>query len=237
MGTLWSEVITNYAMVVTDDEKMREKLAVSPALFFRELSLWVQTAMPLCSRPPELLAFLSEGLKAPSYADAEWVSTHDSTVHETVVETGKTGFSICSCVIAQPVGAGDVTFLPYHNFTYDAETGDVTFPQQDNAGTEYRLDFYTDGEFLHDLTDTQKRLMGMAIAVTWDNRFNRNWLNMQPKPHDKSFDIVNENSTMKESASRYLKNLAAFNQELAKYEQDCAYMHAVNPYRRVFALI
>jgi len=237
MGTLWSEVITNYAMVVIDDEKMREKLAVSPALFFRELSLWVQTALPLCARPPELQVYLSDGLKVPSYAAAEWESTQDSTVTETVVETGKTGFSLCSCVIAQPTVGCDVTFIPYRNFTYDPETGDVKFPQQDNAGTEYRLDFYTDGEFLHELTQTQKRLLGMAIAVTWDNRFNRNWLNMQPKPHDKNFEVVNENSTTKEANSRYLKNLAAFNQELAKYEQDCAYMHAVNPYRRVFALI
>lgn len=237
MGTLWSEIITGYTMVVTDDEQMREKLAVSPALFFREMSLWAQTALPLCSRPPELQVFLTEGLTKPVYAAAEWVSDQESTGQETVVQTGKTGFSMCSCVIAQPVGAGDVRFLPYHNFHYDPETGDVTFPQQDNAGTEYRLDFYTDGEFLHELTPTQKRLVGLAIAVTWDARFNRNWLNIQPKPHDRNFDMVNENSTMKESTARFLKNMAAFNQELGKYEQDCAYMHAVNPYRRVFALI
>lgn len=236
-GTAWSEVITNYALVLIDDDQMKEKLTTDPALFLREMAMWVQTAIPLMSRPPELLRFLQEGLELPQYDDAVWVSTVDSTTEETIVATGKAGFELCSCVIAVPAAGNGVEFIPYHDFTYDAQTGGVTFPQQDNAATEYRLDFYTDGHFAHELTQTQKRLLAKAIAVTWDERFNRNWLNIQPKPHDKSFDMVNENSTMKESTNRYLRNLESFYRELGKYEQDCAYARAVNPTGRIPVLI
>lgn len=172
-GTTWSEIITGYAMVVIGDERMTDDLATDAALFFRRMSIWLKMAMPMLNRPPELLTYLSEGRTNPVYADAEWVSTQESTTRETVVETGKAGFELCSCVIAISARNGDVTFVPYTDFSYDPETGNVTFPQQDNAGTEYRLDFYTDGAFAHELTETQKRLLGLAVAVTWDNRFNR----------------------------------------------------------------
>jgi hypothetical protein len=236
-GTAWSEIITGYAMVVIDDERMTDDLAINAALFFRRMSLWMKTAMPMLNRPPELLTYLSEGLTEPVYDDAEWLSTQESTTGQTVVETGKTGYELCSCVIALTARNGDVTFIPYTDFTYDPDTGNVTFPQQDNAGTEYRLDFYTDGTFAHELTATQKRLLGLAVAVTWDNRFNRNWLNIQPKPHDKSFDTPNENTTMKESTARYKENAQLFFAELRKYEQDCAYMRMVNPTRRIWQMI
>ena len=132
---------------------------------------------------------------------------------------------------------GDAAFFPYTDFTYDPETGVVTFPQQDSADVEYRLDFYTDGQFAHDLTFRQKRLLGLAIAVTWDNRFNREWLNIQPKVKDKRFNTPNENTTMKESTARYKENLQLFYSELRGYEQECAYMRRVNPMRRVFSML
>ena len=37
MGTTWSEIITDYAMVEIDDLRMRAELQDNPALFFRAL--------------------------------------------------------------------------------------------------------------------------------------------------------------------------------------------------------
>nr|DAT56411.1 MAG TPA: hypothetical protein [Caudoviricetes sp.] len=237
MGTAWSDIITNHAMVVIGDDRMRDDLAADAALFFRRMSAWIEMAIPMLSKPPELQIFLTEGLKTPQYDDAEWTSDQKSTTQETVLQTGKPGYELCSCVIARTARNGDVTFFPYTDFTYDAQTGSVTFPQQDNAGTEYRLDFYTDGAFEHELTLRQKRLLGLAVAVTWDNRFNREWLNIQPKLHDKNFNPPNENTTMKESTARFEKNTQLFYSELNAYEQSCAYMQRVNPLRRVFSLL
>lgn len=237
MGTAWSEIITDYAMVIISDTRMRDDLATNPALFFRRMAGWMQMSIPMLKSPPELLVYLTEGLVEPQYADFSWESDQNSTVSETTVETGKTGYELCSCVQIVTARNGDAIYYPYTDFTYDAETGVVTFPQQDNAGISYSLDFYTDGQFAHELTMKQKRLLAMAIAVNWDNRFNREWLNIQPKPHDKSFNPPNENTTMKESTARFEKNAQLFYAELRGYEQECAYMRTVNPTRRVFQLL
>lgn len=237
MGTAWSEIITDYAMVIISDTRMRDDLATNPALFFRRMAGWMQMSIPMLKSPPELLVYLTEGLTQPQYADFSWESDQNSTVSETTVETGKTGYELCSCVQIVTARNGDAIYYPYTDFTYDAETGVVTFPQQDNAGISYSLDFYTDGQFAHELTMKQKRLLAMAIAVNWDNRFNREWLNIQPKPHDKSFNPPNENTTMKESTARFEKNAQLFYAELRGYEQECAYMRTVNPTRRVFQLL
>lgn len=237
MGTAWSDIITNSAMVVIGDDRMQDDLRTDAALFFRRMSSWMGMAIPMLKSPPELLVYLTDGLIEPQYADFEWTSDQISTTQETVVETGKIGYELCNCVSVQYARNGDSAFFPYTDFTYDPETGAVTFPQQDSADVEYRLDFYTDGQFAHDLTFRQKRLLGLAIAVTWDNRFNREWLNIQPKVKDKSFNTPNENTTMKESTERYKENLQLFYSELRGYEQECAYMRRVNPMRRVFSML
>lgn len=237
MGTAWSDIITNSAMVVIGDDRMLDDLRTDAALFFRRMSSWMEMAIPMLKSPPELLVYLTDGLVEPQYADFEWTSDQISTTQETVVETGKVGYELCNCVSVQYARNGDAAFFPYTDFTYDPETGVVTFPQQDSADVEYRLDFYTDGQFAHDLTFRQKRLLGLAIAVTWDNRFNREWLNIQPKVKDKSFNTPNENTTMKESTARYKENLQLFYSELRGYEQECAYMRRVNPMRRVFSML
>lgn len=237
MGTAWSDIITNSAMVVIGDDRMQDDLRTDAALFFRRMSSWMGMAIPMLKSPPELLVYLTDGLVEPQYADFEWTSDQISTTQETVVETGKVGYELCNCVSVQYARNGDAAFFPYTDFTYDPETGVVTFQQQDSADVEYRLDFYTDGQFAHDLTFWQKRLLGLAIAVTWDNRFNREWLNIQPKVKDKSFNTPNENTTMKESTARYKENLQLFYSELRGYEQECAYMRRVNPMRRVFSML
>lgn len=237
MGTAWSDIITNSAMVVIGDDRMQDDLRTDAALFFRRMSSWMGMAIPMLKSPPELLVYLTDGLIEPQYADFEWTSDQISTTQETVVETGKVGYELCNCVSVLYARNGDAAFFPYTDFTYDPETGVVTFPQQDSADVEYRLDFYTDGQFAHDLTFRQKRLLGLAIAVTWDNRFNREWLNIQPKVKDKSFNTPNENTTMKESTARYKENLQLFYSELRGYEQECAYMRRVNPMRRVFSML
>ena len=229
MGTSWAEIITNSAMLYIDDVRLQEDLAVDPAQFFRKMSLYMNRAIPLMNRPPELLNFLTVGLTQPVFGDSTWESTQESTTQETVVETGQIGFSLFSCVVSQTDSRGNVTFTPYTAARYDSGTGQVTFPVQAAAGTQYVLDFYTDGSFAQTLTLTQQSLLGQAIALTWDERFSRNWLNMQPKVHDNSFTTVNEGTYTEKTTARMKSNRAAFYDELRKYEQDCAFQNVV-PY-------
>lgn len=228
MGTSWVEVISNSAMVYIDDVRLQEDAAVDPARFFRRMSLYIELAVPMLNRPPELAARLGEGLIKSEYDDAQWTSTQESTASDTVVQTGKSGYDLFSCVAREEDRTGNVTLTPYPDAAYDKETGAVTFPAQARPGLTYEMDFYQDGSFGEELTASQLRLLGMAVAIVWDERFSRNWLNMQMKIRDSSFSAVSEAAYTKEITARLGRNRAAFRDELWKYEQDCAYRKYVS---------
>lgn len=227
MGTPWSKAITG-AMQYVNDERWEEQLAVNPAQFFRAKSDTLRAAIPLLNSPPELLGWLMHDLSEPVYTDYAWESTDDSVESErTEVDTGAIGYELVSCVVRVNDG---MDIEPYTDFEYDAETGIVTFGKQEEAGIWYELDFYKDGAFCNDLTYSQMRLLGLAIAVVWDEHFSADWLNLQPKIHDASFETVNEANYADKSNRRKLDNRQSFNDELKKYEQVCAYHAAVGRY-------
>lgn len=224
MGTPWTEIICNYAMPVMDDVRLTDQMGENPALFFRRMALYMDLAIPMVSRPPELDSYLNYELVKPEYDDYLWTSDGESTV-----ETGKTGYELFSCSIREVDDSGVVTSTPVSNVEYDVETGTVTFLDGTTEGTVYNIDFYTDGSFYYDLTEAQKRILGLAIGVVWDERFSRNWLNITQKIKDSSFDTVNESNYMREVQNRLFMNRHLLNDELRKYEQDVAYKNTVTP--------
>lgn len=229
MGTPWTEIICNYAMPVMDDVRLIDQMGENPALFFRRMALYMDLAIPMVSRPPELDSYLNYELVKPVYDDMIWRSTSESLEGKTTVETTMTGYDLFSCSLREVDESGVVTSTPVSGVTYDPETGTIVFPQQETVGLEYNVDFYTDGSFYYDLTEAQKRLLGLAVGVVWDERFSRNWLNLTMKVKDASFDTVNESNYMREVQNRLFMNRHLLNDELRKYEQDVAYKNAVTP--------
>ena len=221
MATAWAD-ITTAAMVLIDDVRLEEQLAVSPAQFYRRMTLWIKQAYTKLSKPPELFEYLKLGKVDAEYDDYLWQSTEASTTEETVVPTGKIGYELCSVTIRVPHPNGSISLAPYTEATYDAETGNVTFPQQTQAGINYDIDFYTDGSF-PDMSDTQIRLAALAMATLWDERFARDWLSEHMKLHDESFTVASEPQYMEKANKRLHENIIAFEDELRAYEQLCAY--------------
>lgn len=229
MGTPWTEIICNYAMPVMDDVRLIDQMGENPALFFRRMALYMDLAIPMVSRPPELDSYLNYELVKPVYDDMIWRSTSESLEGETTVETSMIGYELFSCSLREVDDSGVVTSTPVSGVTYDPETGTIVFPQQETVGLEYNVDFYTDGSFYYDLTEAQKRLLGLAVGIVWDERFSRNWLNLTMKVKDASFDTVNESNYMREVQNRLFMNRHLLNDELRKYEQDVAYKNTVTP--------
>lgn len=223
--TAWSDIITA-AMQIIDDERWVKQLEVDPAQFYRAKSQMIKLAMPLLNRPPELHQYLEKGAVEALFDNDVWISTMESTASTTVVETGKIGYEIC-CVVQKSDDGREL--IRYTDFSYDPTSGDVTFGKQMRNGIEYEIDFYKDGKFA-DITPTQMRLFALAVAVVWDEHFTRNWLNMQMKIKDSSFNTVNEANYMEKANTRLISNRQAFNEELRKYEQDCAYTNHVIGY-------
>ena len=59
--TGWTEIICEYAMLFIDDDRMTEKLKNDPARFFREMSLYMNSAISRFNRPPEIIPWLKLG--------------------------------------------------------------------------------------------------------------------------------------------------------------------------------
>ena len=218
MATTWSEIITN-AMQVIDDIRWQEQLEAVPAQFYASKCDTVRFAIPLLHRPPELLTYLESDIVEPSWLPGEWTSTAESLEGETQVDTGFIGGQIFDCAIRSADG---MEITPYTGATYDAETGIITFPQQTEEGIEYQWDVFVDGTF-PTLTKTQMRLFALAVAVVWDERFERNFLDLTMKIKDSSFSTVNEANYMEKSNRRLTQNRQNFEDELRAYEQTCAY--------------
>lgn len=223
MGTAWSEIISDHAMVVIDDIRLTEQAAENPARFLRRMSLYVKNGIPLFNRPPEMRTYLLEGMTEPEYGDSVWTTDLNSLGNETKVDTGLRGYECFSCAMREEQEDGSVALVPYSGASYDPETGIVTFGAQKDIGIIYEMDFYTDGSFAHDLTAAQKRILGLCVASVWDERFFRNWLNDAPKVHDRSFNAPNESQYMEKGNKKKLQNRGLLNEELRKYEQDCEY--------------
>lgn len=229
--TAIAEVITQ-AMVYIDDIRLQEQLGVNPALFYRRMSDYINAAMPLLSSPPQLFDYVYGEYTAPEYADMYWTSTEESIAGETVIPTEYTGYDLCSVVSLD----AENNATAYTEAIYDSETGAITFPPQLEAGINYEIDFYKDGETA-DLTPTMVRLFALAIAIVWDERFSNSWLNITPKIKDSSFQTVNESTYIDKLTHRQKENRQRFQDEMRKYEQNSAYKTIVSPYQHKPKLI
>lgn len=219
MGTAWSEIITDYAMVEIDDLRMKEELQENPALFFRSMSLYMKNAIPYFNNPPEMQEWLS--YTAPSFADYMWTAVASDS--ETVVNTNLIGYDLFSVQMLSTDQYGTVTATSYTSATYDSETGNVTFPAGLTEGTQFQIDFYTDGTFDNELTGEEKRILGLCVDYVWNVRFSGNWLNMQPKVQDANFTIGSESNYTRAQTERMRQKRIAVNDEIHKYAQNIAY--------------
>lgn len=223
MATTSIADIISKAMVIIDDIRLNEILRENPAAFYRKMCGYIDMAMPMLSRPPELYSHIAKGYAEAQFADAEWISTQASMSDEMILETELTGYDFIGVTA---IGTDGKTVYFYQDAQYNPETGEITFPIQAESGITYDIDFYKDGSF-EDLTPAMERLFALAITVVWDERLDHNWLNLTPKIKDASFETINESNYMDKLTARTKENRAAFYEELRKYEQDVAYSNIV----------
>lgn len=228
--TKWADVIAN-AMLFIDDVRLSQELAHDEAGYYRKMSSYLVAALPLLNKPPVLLKYLESGMVESDTYDLEWVSTEESTQEEVVLDTEIPGMDVFTCMVWMEGKDGNWGLEPYPGAMYDSETGKVTFPVQEDIGITYAIEFYKDGAF-QKLTATQIRLLSLAIAVVWDARFDRTWLNMQMKIKDSYFNTINESNYIDKVDASTLQKYQMFQDELRKYEQDNAYLNAVSVTRR-----
>lgn len=217
MSTLFSDVLTGYAMQFIDDVRWQEQLSLNPAQFFRAKSQTLISAIPRFNRPPNMQEYLK--YEAPAYADAIHTVLDTDTFPLTITTT-ETGFDLCNVGYVTTDSVGGATYTPITGFIYDAETGEVVIQDELPVGTEIDIDFYTDGYFVNDLDDTQKRLLGLCVAYDWYYRFENAFLNVLNPITDKTFNPRSATAEDKRAnTGRYAEIMRQLSSELIAYEQ------------------
>ena len=217
MSTLFSDVLTGYAMQFIDDVRWQEQLSLNPAQFFRAKSQTLISAIPRFNRPPNMQEYLK--YEAPAYADAIHAVLDTDTFPLTITTTA-TGYDLCNVGYVTTDSVGGATYTPITGFIYDAETGEVVIQDELPVGTEIDIDFYTDGYFVNDLDDTQKRLLGLCVAYDWYYRFENAFLNVLNPITDKTFNPRSATAEDKRAnTGRYAEIMRQLSSEMLAYEQ------------------
>lgn len=217
MSTLFSDVLTQYAMQFIDDVRWQEQLALNPAQFFRAKSQTLISAIPRFNRPPNIQSFLS--YTKPSWDDYTYTIPNDATF-PLVVETGKTHYDLCSVGYVVEDSVGGITYTPVTGFSYSQLDGKVTITEEVSSGTELEFDFYTDGVFDNNLDPTQMRILGLCVAYDWYYRFENAFLNVLNPITDKTFNPRSATAEDKRAnTGRYAEIGRQLSSELIAYEQ------------------
>lgn len=230
MPVTFSQILTQYAMQEINDINWTRELELSPARFFRAKSDTVIASIPLFNRPPEVQNWLS--YEAPSYDDYLYSAFGDSASETTVIQTGKTGYELCSAVLVTTDASGFPAYQPLSS-SYNAQTGEVTINASLKDGDSVDIDFYTDGVFAREITPEMCSILAQCIAVKWfDRDFGNDWLDNKNKIKDKSFDIGSVSAQMTAVTARKKENRLALNDRLLHYEQNTAMRQTIPPLRR-----
>lgn len=228
MNTSFSEILTSFAMQDIRDLNWQNELELSPARFFRAKSDTLIHSIPRFSRPPEMSSWLT--FSVPLYDDMTYTAEEDTEAGY-VIETNMRGYELCSVVLVNQDG----TATPIAS-SYDEETGNVTINVPLTQGQTIDIDVYSDGSFDHELTLEQKRILGLCVATDWFYRFSNDWLNMQPKIKDRTFDVGSESAQMTANTAKYKEMAAVLNDAILRYEINVAHRNVVNRFGSVTRL-
>lgn len=228
MGTAWSEIICDYGMVLINDIRLTEELANDPALFFRKMSLYLKNAIPMFGKPPEEKARLCG--TEPRYDSYTFTVQEDG---EQTIETGMTGYELCSVEIIRLDKFGNPVSVPVQGTTYDAETGTVTIPEGPEVWDRLDINFYTDGAFPVELSYSEKEILGLCLQYIWESRYAGDWLNRVPKPKGKSFDVPSSAPQTRADTERLQFLKYQINGKIRSYMQSLAYQNVVPPAKQL----
>ncbi len=242
MSTPILKIITQYCSMYVDDIRLQQLAETNAPLYARRMYNYFLPAISLFNQPAGMQEYFFGTPENPNFVDPLIDTTsylsEDSETSDFIVPLGSAyaGFDLCACQV-KTYDALDNAVLTPISITYDENSGNVTVhatqenPVAQDAVLEF--DFYTDGEFVKDLTPEIMNLLGMCFKVVWQNRFNTNWLSMVPKVEDKSFFEQNRANKMNADANKLQNDVRWLNEELQKFETNLSIRQVIPIGRRV----
>lgn len=229
MSTPILKVISQYCGVYVDDIRLQELAETNPPLYARRMYNYLLPAISLFNQPATMQEYFFGNAENPNFIDpvvdsaSYYVDEAESFDFIAPIGSSYSGFDLCACQVRTSDALGNTVLTPI-SISYDQSSGNVTV----HATTEnpvpkdsvLEFDFYTDGEFVKDLSPEIMNILGMCFKVVWQNRFNTNWLSMVPKIEDRSFFEQNRANKMNADSHKLQNDIRWLNEELQKFENN-----------------
>lgn len=221
MGTQFESIETRAMTFIKNDTSLDFDLKNRLPVFYWRMWGYMQLAIPLFNRPPEMLLRLKDYTE-PTFEDL--VYTQEIGTNEQVeIESGVFGYDLCSAGIVAEDGYGDWSYTPLA-CKYNAETGIVTIQDGLATGVEVHLDFYTSGGFAKALNDTECEILAFAVYDVWEHRFDNNVIERISKIRDSSFTTISEASQTNANTSRQKAVDAQLFAKMRAYQDNLEYL-------------
>ncbi len=224
------KVITEYCDIYVDDINLQSLAVEDKPLYARRMWGYFRAAIPLFSLPANIQLYLvgtkdNPKLTDPVYGNLTYTTTEDitDTFTLTLDENGK-GYDLFCCRLREVDDFDNVILLPTSGISYDKDAGTVTFTASSEnpipKGTNFDMDFYTDGSFTETLTPEEMHILGLCFQIVWQTRFMNDWLSNVSKVEDKSFYEQNRANKIKADTERLREMRTILAEEMRRYEQN-----------------
>ena len=221
VGTPFEQIETRAMTYIKNDLSLDFDLKHRLPVFYWRLWGYMQAAIPLFNRPPEMLMRLRDYTE-PSFTDLIYTQ-EDGTESDVVIASGNAGYDLCAAGIVGEDEYGDWSYSPLE-CSYDSETGDVTIIGGLTTGTEVQLDFYSSGSFNVALNATEIEILSFAIYDVWEHRFDNDAIERTSKFRDSSFTTISEASQTSANTSRQKAVDAQLFAKMRAYQDNLEYM-------------
>ncbi len=224
MSTAWEPIEMQAMTYIKKDLSLDWDMKNRPAVFYNRMAAYMQWAIPYFNRPPEILLKL-KNLTPPEFEDVDYapLETQEAPV---TIETGITGFDICSCGLLGKDQFGTKTYSPI-SCVYDGDSGDVVINTALTLDDMLSINLYKRGEFAADLNQTEQSILAYGIYAAWEHRFDNNALERTAKIRDSSFATISEASQTNSGTARQKEVMQQLFGMLRHYEQNKNYINTV----------
>lgn len=227
MSTAWEGIEIQAMQYINNDLSLDWDRHNRLAVFYNRMADYMQWAITYFNRPPEMLAKLAE-LTPPRFEDMEYSPETDLTAGENgvTIETGYTGFDVCSTGFTGTDPYGNPTYTPVMSI-YDPASGSVILNTDIKAEQVLSINLYKSGEFAAELSRTEQSILAFAIYAAWEHRFDNNALERTAKIRDAAFSTISEASHMQANTARQKQVMEELYGMLRQYEMNLAYLEVV----------
>ena len=224
MSTAWEPIETQAMTYIKNDLSLDWDMKNRLAVFYNRMAAYMEWAIPLFDRPPEMLLKLRD-ITPPEFEDADY-TPEEAKEAPVTIETGLTGFEVCSCGLMGKGQFGETTYTPVDSI-YDATNGDVIVNITLEPEDTLSINLYRGGEFASELNCTEKAILAYGIYAAWEHRFDNNAIERTAKIRDGSFTTISEASQISANTARQREVMQELYGMLRNYEQNKNYLAAV----------